>query len=405
MVNKFYDLRGGTERVLFDVSAGLTERGHQVIPFAMRDDRNEPSDYAEYFVPPRDYDAPGTSRASLAVSMIHDREARRCLARLLDAHAVDVAHLHNIYHQLSPSILAELRSRSIPVVMTLHDYKLVCPVYRLFRDGATCEKCVGTRTPLWAGVHGCHVAGAAQSWVVALESTWHRWTRAYERGVDVFVSPSRFLADVVRRHGVGDVRVIPNAPRERAAAASIEARAATPRVLFAGRLSFEKGVDVLIRAAREVPDVEVVVAGTGPEQDTLQAMAADCDHVRFVGRLDAASLREERSKAWAEVLPSVWYENAPLSLLESYAMGRPVIAAAHGGLLEMVESDETGWLVPPGDDAAWQAALRRVAAEPDALATMGDAARRRLDRDYRFEDCVTSYEALYEETMGLSVSQ
>jgi glycosyltransferase involved in cell wall biosynthesis len=393
MVNKFYDLRGGTERMMFDLSAGLTERGHDVVPFATADPRNEPTPYARYFAPSRDYDAPNAFRLKLAVSMIHDREAAACLDRLLDAVNVDVAHLHNIYHQLSPSILWVLRRRGIPTVMTLHDYKLVCPVYRLFRDGHPCEECVGRRTPVGAGLHTCHRGSRAQSWLVALESTVHRWRRVYEKGVDLFVSPSEFLGGVVRRHGIEPprLRVIVNAPRRRGPPAAADERAARPRVLYAGRLSFEKGVDVLVTAAREAPDVEVGIAGRGPLEAELQARAEGIPNVQFLGWLDADALRQELGRAWAVALPSVWYENAPLSLLEAYAAGRPVLASDRGGLPEMVEEEHSGRLVPAGDVTAWTRALRRVAAEPERLAAMGELARARLDRVYDFDDCVEAY--------------
>jgi len=154
MVNKFYDRRGGTERVMFDLMDSLPEQGWEVIPFATQDARNESTRFAEYFPPSRDYDGDSAAhKLGLGVRAIYDREARRHLGRLLDEHPCDLAHLHNIYHQLSPSILDEFRRRDMPVLMTVHDYKLVCPNYRLFRDGKPCEKCVGSALPLWAAVH------------------------------------------------------------------------------------------------------------------------------------------------------------------------------------------------------------------------------------------------------------
>lgn len=398
MGNKFLYLRGGTERVMFDLTAGLVERGHEVVPFAMRDDRNQATPWSRWFPPPRDYDAggPGT-KLRLAAASIWDRASRRALEGLLEEARPDLAHLHNIYHQLSPSILAALRAAGVPTVMTLHDYKLACPTYTLFRDGRPCTECVGKRVPWGAGVHRCHRDSRAESWLVSIESTLHRTFDVYGRTVDRFVSPSRFLADVMVRHGIpaARVEVIPNAPRDAAAPHPPRARSERPRVLYAGRLSREKGVDVLVEAARQVPDLELFVAGGGPLEDALRRSAEGAPRVHFLGHLGPEALAQERARAWAVAVPSVWYENAPLTVLEAYAAGRPVLASDHGGLVEMVEPGVTGWRVPPGDPAAWASALARVARDPGAAADLGRQARERLEQRYTFEPFLDAHLALY----------
>jgi len=397
-VNKFYDPRGGTERVLFDLEDGLRARGHDVAVFACEHPDNRPSEWSRYFVGRRDYESPGpVDRLRHAVGTVYDVGARRALGRLLDDFRPDVAHLHNVYHQLSPSVLDVLRARGVPVVMTLHDYKLACPVYRLFRDGAICTKCVGTEWPLWVGVHACSRGSRAESWLLALESTVHRMRRSYERGVSVFVSPSEFLAGIVRRQGLPARRiaVVRNAPRHRPEAADPDARSPQPRVLYAGRISPEKGVDLLIEAARRAPAVEVRIAGTGPDAARLGAMSADLDNVRWLGRLGPEDLEAERAAAWAVAVPSRWYENAPLSVIEAFCSGRPVLAADHGGLVEMVEPDVSGWRIPPGDVEAWAEALRRLPRAQSELMLMGMRARAVADRDHDHERFLDAHEELY----------
>jgi glycosyltransferase involved in cell wall biosynthesis len=158
----------------------------------------------------------------------------------------------------------------------------------------------------------------------------------------------------------------------------------------------------LIAASLRVPGVELVIAGDGPDEAALRGQAGGVANIRFLGRVDAARLVEERAAAWAVALPSTWYENAPLALLEAYASGRAVLAAAHGGLLEMVDEDVTGWLVPPGDVDAWEGTLRRVEREHEGLARMGGAARTRAEERYRFEGFVSAYERAYRSVAGLS---
>lgn len=398
LVNKFYDPRGGTERVLFDLEDGLRERGHEVAVFSSRHPRNRESAWSRYFVPERDYAAPTPAqRVHHALGTLYDRQARQYFARLLDDFAPDVVHLHNIYHQLSPSILDELRARRLPTVLTLHDYKLVCPVYRLFRDGAPCEKCVGTEWPLWSGVHNCSRGSRAESWLLAIESTVHRMRRSYERAVTVFVSPSEFLARMVKRQGITArrIEVIRNAPRHRPPAADPSSRDPRPTVLVTGRLSEEKGVHVLLAAVVRTPDIEIRIAGTGPDEPRLRELAADRPNVHFLGHLDAPRLEAERARAWVVAVPSVWYENAPLSVLEAYCAGRPVLAADHGGLVEMVEEGVTGWRLPPGNVAAWTAALQRLPIAQSELMLMGMRARAIADRDYGYETFLDEHERLY----------
>lgn len=398
LANKFYDPRGGTERVLFDLEDGLRDRGHEVAVFACAHPENRATPWSRYFVPERDY----TSRAlgvrlRHAAGTLYDRQARLHFARLLDDFGPDVVHVHNIYHQLSPSILDEVHARRIPTVMTLHDYKLVCPVYRLFRDGAVCEKCVGTEWPLWSGVHNCSRGSRAESWLLAIESSLHRMRRSYERAVTVFVSPSEFLARLVKRQGIPArrIQVIRNAPRLRPASADASARDRDPTLLVTGRLSEEKGVHVLIAASARVPEVQVRIAGTGPSERRLREQARDLPHVHFLGHLDPDRLVAERARAWAVAVPSVWYENAPLSVLEAYCAGRPVLAADHGGLVEMVVEGVSGWRLGPGDVDAWADAMRRLQGAQSALMLMGARARALADREYGYDHFLDEHEQLY----------
>lgn len=399
-VNKFYDPRGGTERVLFDLEDGLRERGHEVAVFACRHPDNRPSVWSDYFAADRDY-AGGSwrQRISHAAGTLYDGAARARFARILDAFAPDVVHFHNIYHQLSPSLLDEVAERALPSVMTLHDYKLVCPVYRLYREGAPCTKCVGTRWPGWVGVHRCSRGSTAESWLLAVESTFHRQRRSYERAIARFLCPSAFLAERMREGGLPPSRlvVLRNAPRHRPAVASPELRDAVPTLLYAGRLSEEKGVDLLVEAARAVPAVQLRIAGDGPEAEALRRLAEGLANVHWLGRLEAAGLDRERARAWAVVVPSRWWENAPLTVLEACAAGRPVLAADHGGLTEMVDHGLNGWRVPAGVAAAWAEAFARVRGARDELGLLGAKALAWVESTHDFGRFLDRHESIYAE--------
>ena len=174
-----------------------------------------------------------------------------------------------------------------------------------------------------------------------------------------------------------------------------EARATRPTVLFAGRISPEKGAGVLIDVARRVPDVELRLAGTGPDEAELKRRSEDLTNVHWLGHLDAAALERERAQAWTVAVPSLWYENAPLSVIESFCAGRPVLVADHGGLVEMVDEGTTGWRLPPGDVDAWAAAFQRLPAAASELMLMGTRARAVADRDHDHEQFLDAHVALY----------
>lgn len=397
-VNKFYDPRGGTERVLYDLEDGLREAGHEVGVFACAHPANRRSEGPIWLVDERDYAHPGLGdRVRHAVGTLYDLPARRQFATALDEFAPDVVHLHNIYHQLSPSILDELFERGLPAVMTVHDYKLVCPVYRLYRDGVVCEECVGRRWTPGVVRHRCSRGSLGESALLAVESTLHRWRRSYERAIATFIAPSEFMARVLREGSIAAdrIEVCRNAPRQVPAAADPRSRAEQPTLLYAGRLSEEKGVDLAIAGAREYPEVRLRIAGAGPLDAELRSRASGLANVEFLGHLGAGALERERALAWATLVPSRWYENAPLSVIESWWAARPVIGADHGGLSEMLAGGDAGWSVTPSDPAAWIAAFGRVAGARDELGRLGVEARTRAAREHAFGDFLSRTLELY----------
>jgi glycosyltransferase involved in cell wall biosynthesis len=285
--------------------------------------------------------------------------------------------------------------------MTVHDYKLVCPNYRLFHHGRICELCVGSRLALHPLRTRCQRDSRAESALIAIESSWHRLRRVYLRGVDCFVAPSRFLATMLLRQGYPQARIeiVPNAPRRRGEPAPASQRDAVPTLLYAGRLSEEKGVASLIEAVRDAPPWRLRVAGDGPQASQLRTQAAACDRIVFLGHLNADELAAERARAWAVALPSIWYENAPLSLLEAYASARPVLVSDHGGLVELVDEGVEGRRLPPGEAAAWSAALRELTDQAPRLSAMGEAAWRRLAQRHDFAQFLAAHLRLYERLL------
>jgi glycosyltransferase involved in cell wall biosynthesis len=382
MVNKFHYPRGGAEHYMFRLAALLAKRGMEAVYFACRHPDNEPCATAEYFASEADFGEPagGLGRLRLATRTLYSMEARRQMSRLLAAERVDVAHLHNIYHHLSPSILAPLRSHGIPVVMTVHDFKLVCPVYSLMSHGEICERCVEGSFAN-AVRYRCNRGSLAGSALVAGETWAHSRLGLYTRGVDVFITPSKFARDklVARGYPAGRVRVIPNF-------VDVEEHqptfAAGSYFVYVGRLSREKGVDVLLEALAGT-GLKVKLAGEGPARAELEQLARRLDvDAEFLGYLGPDGLASAARFSRAVVLPSRCHENCPLAVLEAMAWGKPVVASRVGGVPELVASGHNGLLVPPADAGRLREALRHLAADPSAAEDMGRAGRALAEAKY-----------------------
>lgn len=381
-INNYHYRRGGAEVVFLEHNRLFEEIGWDVVPFAMHHPENLPSPYAEHFVDEiefgRDYGV--FDKAARAAKVIYSREAKAKVRRLVERTRPTIAHAHNIYHHISPAILPALKEAGLPLVLTVHDLKLACPSYKMLVGDKICERCRGGRVHNVV-VHRCIKGSLALSGLVMAETLVHRALGLYE-AVDRFVVPSRFYIDKFAEWGWSRDRFV-HIPNFVDAAAFRPAEEAGRGFLYFGRLSPEKGLDTLIRAAASSRQ-PVALAGTGPIADDLRALAAEVGaEVRFLGHLTGEALHDAVRAARAVVLPSTWYENAPISLMEAYALGRPVIGARIGGIPELIREGETGSTVRPGDEAALAAELARVAALPDAaVAAMGAAGRAWVEAEF-----------------------
>ena len=406
-VNKFLYRRGGAEGYLLDVTDLQRAAGHQVELWGMSHPENLPqlpladtfASYVELEPMPG-----GLGGVTASVRMLWSPASSRGLARALDRFRPELVHFHNIYHQLSPSVLRPVRARGIPSVMTLHDYKLACPSYQLLSHGAICQRCVGGST-VNAVRERCKSGSLPASSVLALESGLHRRLHAYD-SVDRFISPSTFLREVMVRAGIRPDRivtlanVVSGSDDKVLAAPRPPGRVGVARFVFAGRLSPEKGVDTLVRAVAATPEgIELDIAGDGPSRSELERLAADAapGRVRFHGRLDKAHVAALITSSRAMVVPSRWHENQPMTILESFAAATPVVATTLGGMPELVRDGVEGRLVPPDDPAALARALRELAEDPEGASRMGARSRERFTAEFTGEVHLAGLGAVYDE--------
>ncbi len=396
-INKFYYRFGGVETYYFSLIEMLQKRGHPIAAFAMQHPRNEPSPWAWAFVSPVDYaDRRPWARLRAAARALYSFEARRKLDQLLRAFRPDVAHLQHIYRQLSPAVLDALAARGVPIVQTVHDYWMVCPNRRMYltRPQRMCYRCKGGRF-YHAIIQRCVYDGLATSVLGAMEAYLQRLTQIYRRRVRTFIVPSRFMAQRLAEAEIDPTRIV-TLPY------FLEASQFTPNfdgegVLFVGRLEVEKGVQVLLQAARMLPTIPFRIAGSGSSEAAFKAQAANLANVSFLGGLSPEQVRAAMQQARIVVVPSVWHDIAPLVLLEAFASGTPVVATAVGGIPEIVRDGETGLLVPPGDATAMAEAVQKLYNTPSDVASMGKAARHYVETMHRpdehYEHLMTIYHA------------
>lgn len=382
-INNYFYRRGGAEAVFLDHIAMFEKAGWNVVPFTMQHELNPPSPWSDYFVSEIEYGhETGTlNKIKQVANIIYSFEAQRNIKRLIERTNPSIAHAHNVYHHLSPAIFSTLKSAGIPTVMTVHDLKLACPSYKMLRDAKVCEDCKGGRIHNVL-VHRCIKGSTVLSTVVLAETALHRSLGLYRNNLDRLVVPSRFYIDKLVEWGWPREKMvyIPNFVDVDA----FETRwAESDYFAFAGRLAPEKGIDTLIRAAA-LSKQKLVIAGTGPEEAALKALAETLNaDVLFAGYLSGDGLHRLIGEAKALVLPSEWYENAPISVLEAYALETPVIGAKIGGIPEMILEGETGFMATPGDAENLAAGLSAMnARSPEERREMGRKAREWISSEF-----------------------
>jgi glycosyltransferase involved in cell wall biosynthesis len=386
LINKFYHdsgPAGGVGRYVVQEEEDLAALGWDVIPFAMADEHARPSPWARHFPRARDYATARWRDGALAdaASLVWNREAAAKLDALVREARPHAAHIHNIYHHLTPSILQVLRRHRIPAVMTLHDLRLLCPAIHMLRDEKPCERCKGGR--FHHAVAGrCVKESRAASLLAAVETAHQRWRGLYPAAVETFLCPSRFIAGKHAEWGfpADRLRHLPNFVDLDAWHPDRLPQGVTPdAVVYFGRISKEKGLRVLLdawaqwekewAAGAAGPPPELLIAGEGPCLENMKARLAmlGLQRARPLGALDRESLRALLARAHCSVIPSRCYENAPMAALESLAAGVPVVGSAIGGLPELIEPGRTGETARPDDPADLLAAVRRaVALGPEA---------------------------------------
>ncbi len=398
--NKYNFAFSGTEVYLFELMDLMRAHGHEVALFSMADPRGQPTEYDKYFVPLIDFKGGHgpLGHARLAAHAIYSCQAREGLGRMIAAFRPDVAHVRNIYHHLSPSILWELKMQGVPVIYHLNDFKLLCPSYNMVAHGQACERCRGGQ--FWHVLTvGCYAGPPGSALLLAAEAYVHKWLQTYESCVDRFLAPSRFVKNKLVENGwsAKKIDLLPHF-QKLPSQAPPEAGTDAP-ILYFGRLAPEKGITDLLRAMQSLPHIHLRIAGEGSQRSELESLAGQLclANVEFLGHLAGAELDQSICSSRFTVLPSRAYETLGKSILESYAWGRPVVASDLGSRRELVHEGETGLLFRPGDVGQLAGAISFLAERPELSAEMGAACRELVRNQHSPEAHYLALARLYEQ--------
>lgn len=383
-VNKFGWSKGGAEIVMLRTTEALARRPEIDVAVFAGEPVEAPGASQSFPVKiPEFWEAKGAGKLRSAAHVIWSLSARAELAKALDEFHPDVVHLHNYAHQLSPSIVDLLHRRSVPTVMTTHDYKLICPSYQSVRRGEECDACYQKLSPLALRDRCLHdsvpwtTAAVAEAGLV----------RGLKYVAHTLIAPSQYLLDRLSNSWLSEsaeLRLV----RNPAVPTGLQWQGDGGYLLFVGRLSSEKGVDHLITWALEC-DQRLVIAGDGPEADRLKAMASKSGLITFVGHVGPDRLRELRSACIAQVLPSTWPENFPLAATEAAVDGIPLILSERGGMPELLELGARGALQKSPTSAGLREALDQLREDNGDLTALRSA----LDPERYLDELIAVYKA------------
>jgi glycosyltransferase involved in cell wall biosynthesis len=387
-VNNYYYIRGGAERVFFDEIAFLKSFGHEVMTFSMHYKDNFYSEFSRFFASQIEYRNVSFVRKLLSgMEMIYSRKCRRRFSGLLDYFKPDLIHAHNIYGRLTSSIIDAAKEDKVPVVMTLHDYKLICPSYLMLCKGKVCEDCKYNNYK-YCLLNMCHDNALIPSFLYTVESYFNFIFKKYE-WIRFFICPSKFN---MRKHiefGMPEEKLV-HLPYSVNTLKYLPDFKVGQHILFAGRIAKEKGLLTLIKAVENL-DAILRIVGDGP-------MAAECKEYAKTNNISNVVFELMKNSIFL-VVPSEWYENLPMVALEAFAYGKPVIGSNIGGIPEIVDENENGLLFSPGDYLELREKIKYLIDRPSLIQEMGRRAREKAEKEYNPELHYQRLMSLYQKAM------
>jgi len=408
LINKFLFSKGGDAISTFNTGRLFSEKRHKVYFWGMQHPLNPDYEYKEFFVSNVEYNKKVSFKEKVRISLniLYSFEAKKKIEKLINKVNPDIVHLNNFAHQISPSILPVIKKYKIPMVMTMRDYKLVCPSYSMLSKGLPCDKCKNGKY-YWCFFNKCTKNSYLKSFINTVEMYLHHKILHIYDLIHLFIAPSRFMQRKVIEMGFNKkpILYLPN---------FVWVKEYTPLynsksnyIVYVGRLSFEKGLFTLLNAMKGFKRKEVIlkIVGQGPLEDKLKNKVKDekISNVEFLGFITGKKLFNIIRNSFFVVLPSEWYENNPRSIIESFAFGKPAIGSSIGGIPELIIDGVTGYLFKPKDHIDLSNKIKIMLSDHRKLIKMGKNARRFVEMNFNPDK---HYEKLMEiYNMAITLSQ
>ena len=397
MVNKFLYPRGGCETYMLKLSEELKRQGHEIEFFGMYDEKNTVGNSENLYTTNMDFHSTGIARFFYPFKIIYSLEAYKKIGKVIDSFKPDIVHMNNINFQLTPSIIYAIKKRNIPLVQTVHDYQMICPNHLLYslEEAKPCERCInGSKFNCFK--YGCIHGSKAKSLIGVIEAKLYSLLKTYKK-VDLYVCPSKFLEEKLLSADSlysGKTIMVHNFIEKKSMPEKTDTE--KPYVAFASRLSVEKGVGILAKAAKLLPDITFKIAGTGPDDECLK----NIPNVNMLGFLTGDELISLIANARVMILPSVWYENCPLNILETHSFGVPVITMNSGGMAELIEDGKTGLLINEPTPEATAGAINKCFEDEEFYSSLKQNCERRKDEIIEVGDYANILIEKYQQIIG-----
>lgn len=401
LVNKYFYVRGGSETYFFGLAELLKKAGHEVIFFAMQDEKNLPCVQSEYFVSNVEFngDLSISDKIKAALRMVYSLEAKEKISSLIEKEKPDIIHINLFHRVLTASIVDAAKKYHIPVVFTMHDLNCICPNHTMLDHGTICEACLQGNY-LNCVKRVCFKDSRAKCLMAAVESEYNKLSGLYNK-IDLFITPSEFYKKKMVESGLTRSRIV---HIKNFLPAQTEYGVHGKRgkyVLYYGRLSWEKGIITLVQAMELVKDIPLVIVGTGPEEEAIRAEVRRLsleDRVSLVGFKSGEDLWRYVRESACVVVPSEWYEASGYTACEAQAAGKPVVVTNAGGLPENIVDGDTGFISNMGDaQALAEKIVRIVSASDHEYESMSKKSVENAEKLFSAEHYIFMLTGLYQE--------
>ena len=383
IIHNKYQQRGGEDSVFENESSLLKKYGNSVEQLIFSNE---------------EIDSP-ISKIKAGISSIYNKSSAKKLDNKIQIFKPDIIHVHNFFPIASPSIFYESQKHNIPIVMTLHNYRLICPNALLFRDGKVCEECINKEFAISGVMNGCYRDSKLQTFALATMSYLHKKTKTWENRVDKYIALTNFAKNKILNSSLKlkekQITVKPNYVNDHGFELNKD-----DYLIFIGRLSKEKGVDILLNAFKNSKR-KIVIIGSGPMKDIVEEYSKNYQNIEYLGFQQMDVIIQKLKKAKALIFTSVWYEGMPMTILESLSTGTPVISTDIGGPAEIITNNKTGLIYKVGDVEDLQNSIEKLYSDNDFFKNLCINARKEFEDKFsekqNYQQLINIYKEVIDE--------